>query len=85
MKYEKPQIEVMDFDFSEFMTGSGDDNDPGHGHTCGTYVKGQSCGSWSTTSFGGGSCSNYNGKKCFGYTDSTHSYCKEYGVSCGSF
>ena len=83
MKYEKPQAEVMQFDYSEFMTGS--PNDPGHGHTCGNYTRGQSCASWTTTSFGGGSCSQYNGQKCYGYTDGTHSNCGEYGISCSNF
>ena len=81
MIYEKAVAEIVKFDdFAEFMTDS-----PGHGHTCGTYIKGQSCSSWTTTAFGGGSCNSYNGKECYGYSDSTHDWCDEYGISCGSF
>ncbi len=94
MKYEKPEVEVVAFDFAEFMAASSDVNPTPRecngytdsvGHSCGTYSQGSGCGSWSTPSFGGGSCNNYNGKKCYGYTDSTHSYCAEYGISCGKF
>ena len=88
MKYEKPQVEVVEFENEGFMTTSADPNDPGHGHTCGTYVKGQSCASWTTTSFGGGTCSSYNGHKCSGYTDNNHpssNPCKSYGLSCSNF
>ena len=90
MKYEKSEVEVVKFEFEGFMTSSG----PGGfcasytdsvGHTCSNYTPGSSCGSWSTPSFGGGSCSNYDGKKCYGYTDSSHNYCAEYGISCGKF
>ena len=92
MKYEKPEVDVVEFDFSEFMICSSNPGNPdscpsdaGYGHTCGAYVKGESCTSWTTTSFGGGSCRNYNGHKCYGYTDSTHTKCAEYGITCGSF
>lgn len=89
MKYKKPEVEVIQFDYSEFMTGSMDSvscpSDAGKGHTCETYVKGSSCSSWTTTAFGGGSCSNYNGHKCYGYTDPTHHNCSEYGVTCSKF
>ena len=90
MKYEKPEVEVVKFEFEGFMTSSG----PGGvcsgytdsvGHTCGTYTAGSSCGNWSTPSFGGGSCNNYDGKKCYCYTDNKHTYCAEYGVTCGKF
>ena len=90
MKYEKSEVEVVKFEFEGFMTSSG----PGGvcsgytdsvGHTCGNYTAGSSCGSWSTPSFGGGSCNNYDGKKCYGYTDNKHTYCAEYGVTCGKF
>ena len=87
MKYEKPQAEVLLFDYSVFMTGSSDDcpNYAGYGHECGTYTKGELCLSWKTISFGGGSCSNYNGKKCSGYSDGTHTHCADYGISCSKF
>ena len=98
MKYEKPEVEFVEFDFAGFMTGSSDGNptEPtapdscsGYrdsvGHECGTYTQGSGCASWSTPSFGGGSCNNYNGKKCYGYTDNTHTYCSEYGISCSKF
>ena len=90
MKYEKPEVELVKFDFADIMTSSL----PGGmctgytdsvGHTCGTYTAGSSCVSWSTPSFGGGRCDNYNGSKCFGYTDGTHDYCGEYGVNCSHF
>ena len=88
MKYEKPQAEVMQFDYSEFMTGSSNtDNcpvDAGHGHTCGIYTKHESCQSWETISWNG-VCSNYNGHKCSGYTDDTHSYCSAYSITCANF
>ena len=93
MKYEKPEVEVVAFDFAEFMTSSGT-GDPtptectGYtdsvGHSCGTYSQGGGCGSWSTPSFGGGSCNRYDGHKCYGYTDN-RGYCAEYGISCGKF
>ena len=54
------------------------------GHNCGTYTKGSGCTSWTSQSWGS-SCNNFNGKKCYGYTDSTHTYCAEYGFTCGSF
>ncbi len=90
MKYEKPEVEVVKFDFSEFMANSSNPTEcngytDSVGHTCGTYTQGSGCSSWSTPSFGGGSCSSYDGKKCYGYTDNTHSNCREYGISCGSF
>ena len=90
MKYEKPEVEVVKFDSEGFMTASGSPTTcSGYtdsvGHVCGTYVAGQSCNSWTTPSFGGGSCSNYNGHKCYGYTDGTHSNCTEYGTTCGKF
>ena len=95
MKYEKPEVEFVEFDFAGFMTSSSNNNPTASdscsgytdsvGHTCGTYSSGSSCGTWSTPSFGGGSCNNYNGHKCYGYTDNTHTYCAEYGVSCGKF
>ena len=94
MKYEKPEVEFVEFDFAGFMTGSpnGNPTEPttpvscySHtdsvGHQCVTYTQGVSCGSWTTPSFGGGTCNNYNGKKCYSYTDSTHNHCNEYGVS----
>ena len=93
MKYEKPEAEVVEFENSEFMAGSMIDGrcagytDP-VGHSCTTYTSGSSCGSWSTPSFGGGSCGTYDGHKCYGYTDSNHpssSPCAEYGVTCGRF
>ncbi len=88
-KYEKPEFEVLNFNFAEFMTGSTGGPCSGYtdsvGHTCGTYTPGSGCSSWSTPSFGGGSCGNYDGKKCYGYTDNTHSYCSEYGISCAKF
>ena len=83
MRYEKPQAEVMEFDFAEFMMASG--NGPGFGHTCSVYTKGSSCAGWTTTAFGGGNCSNYDGKKCYGYSDGSHSNCREYGISCSNF
>ena len=92
MKYEKPDAEIVAFDVPEFMTGSSEGAPQtcnGYtdsvGHTCGTYTAGSGCASWSTPSFGGGSCSNYNGSKCYGYTDGTHNYCAEYGISCAKF
>ncbi len=92
MKYEKPEAEVVAFDFSEFMASSGEQTPSqcsGYtdsvGHVCGTYTQGSGCTSWTTPSFGNGSCSSYDGKKCYGYSDSTHDYCAEYGVSCGKF
>ena len=92
MKYEKPEAEVVAFDFPVFMASSGETAPrvcSGYtdsvGHVCGTYTQGSSCASWTTPSFGGGSCSNFNGHKCYGYTDSTHNYCQEYGTSCGKF
>ena len=91
MKYEKPEVEFVSFDLSGFMTASSDSPaicstyTDSVGHTCGTYTQGSGCTSWSTPSFGGGSCSDYNGHKCYGYSDNTHSYCKAYGVSCGKF
>lgn len=91
-KYEKPEVDVVAFDFSEFMansSNSGPTECTGYtdsvGHKCGVYTQGGGCASWSTPSFGGGSCSNYNGKKCYGYTDATHNYCSEYGVTCAKF
>ncbi len=90
MRYEKPVAEVVKFDFAEFMTasltggvcGSYTDN---VGHTCTNYTAGSSCGTWSSPSFGGASCSNYDGKKCYGYTDDRHTNCTEYGISCSKF
>ena len=93
MKYEKPEVEVVTFDFSEFMASSSESTTPKEcsgytdsvGHTCGTYTQGGGCASWGTPSFGGGSCNQYDGKKCYGYTDATHSYCAEYGITCANF
>lgn len=91
MKYEKPDADIVAFDVSEFMTSSTESapqNCSGYtdpvGHTCGTYTAGSGCTNWTTPSWNG-SCGNYDGKKCYGYTDSTHSYCKEYGVTCAKF
>ena len=91
MKYEKPDVEVIEIDSSEFMLCSGNGkpqdtcpSDAGHGHSCGTYVKGESCSSWTSTSWNA-SCGNFNGKKCYGYSDSSHSYCTEYGFNCKNF
>ena len=91
MKYEKPEAETVVFDHSEFMAGSMINGScTGYtesvGHTCTTYTSGSSCDSWSTPSFGGGSCQTYNGHKCYVYTDSSHTTpCREYGISCGKF
>ena len=89
MTYEKAEVEVLQFDSQEFMTSSVQFPCTGYtdsvGHTCDSYSQGSSCTSWKTPSFGGGSCSNYDGKKCYGYSDGTHRWCKEYGVSCGKF
>ncbi len=92
MKYEKPEADVVAFDFSEFMTGSGSTipmyctgYSDGHGHTCGNYTEGTSCMDFTSTSFGNATCRNYDGKKCYAYSDGTHSNCTEYGYSCGSF
>lgn len=88
-KYEKPEFEVLDFNFAEFMTGSTGGPCSGYtdsvGHVCRSYVPGSSCSSWTTPSFGGGSCSSYDGHKCYGYTDGTHGNCSEYGISCAKF
>ena len=90
MKYEKPEVEIIKFDFTNIMTSSMAGGicsgyTDSVGHTCGNYTQGSSCGSWSTTAFGGGSCGNYDGKKCYGYTDSTHPNCREYGITCSKF
>ena len=95
MKYEKPEVEVVAFDFSEFMLCSSNPVNPGPqqctgytdsvGHTCGTYTQGSGCSSWTSPGFGGATCSSFDGKKCYGYTDSTHSNCQEYGYTCGKF
>ena len=89
MKYEKPEVEIVQFDFAEFMTASSAGPCNGYtdsvGHTCGGYTPGTSCTTWSTPSFGGGSCNTYNGHKCSGYTDSTHTYCTDYAITCSKF
>ena len=89
MRYEKPVAEVVKFDFAEFMTASLSGGvcstyTDEVGHTCGAYTAGSSCSNWSTPSWSG-SCGNYDGKKCYGYTDSTHPNCREYGISCSKF
>ena len=89
--YKKPEVEVIRVDSDGFMTAS--NGTPSEcsgytdsvGHTCGTYTQGSGCASWTTPSFGGGSCGNYDGHKCYGYTDGSHSYCEEYGISCSKF
>ena len=80
MKYMKAHAEIVEFDNCVFMQDS-----PGYGHTCGNYTKGVHCSSWTTTSFGGGSCTDYDGHKCDGYTDNTHNNCSEFGITCGKF
>ena len=93
MKYEKAEADVVKFDFSEFMAASMANDtcnvySDGKGHTCGTYVKGQSCTSFTSTSWGGTNCSSYNGRICSGYTDNRHpasNPCSTYGYSCGNF
>ena len=90
MKYEKPEVEVVKFEFEGFMTSSLPggicyDYTDSVGHKCNSYTAGSNCGSWSTPSFGGGSCSNYNGNKCYAYTDSTHTNCRDYTIECSKF
>ena len=93
MKYEKARVTVVQFDFAEFMTGSligghCSGYSDGHGHTCGEYTQGSSCSNFTTTAWGGATCSSYNGYKCYSYTDSSHPVnnpCKEYGYTCSSF
>ena len=91
MIYNKAIVEVVYFDYREFMMGSLDssgycnDYTDSHGHRCGSYQKGESCSSWTTPSFGGGSCSNYNGHICNGYTDDHSTGCADYSISCGNF
>lgn len=92
MIYNKAIVEVVYFDYREFMMGSLDslghcnDYTDSYNHHCGSYQQGTSCNSWTTPSFGGGSCSTYDGSHCNGYTDSNHSTgCAGYGVSCAHF
>ena len=89
MKYEKPQVEVMQFDYADFITASGNGGPcngytDSVGHTCGAYSNGN-CSSWTSPSFGGSTCSSYDGHKCHGYSDNRHSNCAEYGISCATF
>jgi len=91
MMYRKAIAEVLRFDdFVEFMTGSlqPDGSCSGYtdsvGHYCGTYESGRSCSGWTTPSWGG-SCDNYDGHKCYGYSDSTHPNCGQYSIRCENF
>ncbi len=90
MTYQKPEVEIVLFDFEGFMTGSlmgglcaGYTDSVGH--NCGTYTVGSSCTSWTTPSFGGATCASYNGRICKGYTDNSHNPCTSYGTSCKVF
>ena len=93
MKYDKPTAKVVEFDFAEFMAGSlVNGTCSGYtdsvGHVCGSYVQGSSCSAWTSPSFGGAICDNYDGHICRSYTDDKHpasNPCREYGTTCRVF
>lgn len=72
MKYEKLEMEVVQFRFNEFMTGSLDpatkhcDDYYFNGNHCQSYTQSQSCsdfdyGSYHCGTFNNNTCNNYRG------------------------
>ncbi len=91
MKYEKPSVEVIQFNTEAFMTGStnpsGPHDEPLGSFTCGTYSQGGSCTniSWSSTGY---SCGSYTYGNCQNVTSPPGSMgdrCYAWKLTCSKF
>ena len=85
MKYEKAKVNVVTFDFTEFMTESPHD-EPLGSFTCGTYKAGESCNNISWQS--GYSCGVYTNGHCQGVESpagSTGDGCYAWKLTCSKF
>ena len=85
MTYEKPQAEVMEFDFDAFIRCSGDT--PIGSFTCGQYSQGGSCSniSWSSSGYSCGSYTNGNCQSVSSPPGSTGDGCNAWKLTCSKF
>ena len=85
MKYEKPEAQVVEFDFDAFIRCSGDV--PLGSFTCGHYTQGGSCSniSWSSTGY---TCGSYTNGNCTNVTSPAGSMgdgCRAWKLTCSKF
>lgn len=85
MTYEKPQAEVMKFDFDSFIACSGDV--PLGNFTCGYYTQGVSCNSiaWPTTGYTCKTYSNGNCQSVYSPSGSMGDGCYAWKLTCSKF
>ena len=85
MTYEKPQAEVMQFDFDSFIACSGDT--PIGSFTCGQYTQGGTCSniSWTSTGYSCGSFSDGNCQNVYSPSGSMGDGCNAWKLRCYNF
>ena len=85
MKYEKPQAEIIKFDFDAFIRCSGDT--PIGKFTCGSYTQGASCSSvtWPGTGYSCGSFSSGNCQSVYAPPGSDGDGCHAWKLTCSNF
>lgn len=89
MRYEKPQIEVVQFDYDAFIRCSNDGphDDPIGSFTCGTYSHGGTCVniSWYSSGY---TCGSYTNGNCSAVTSPPGSMgdgCPAWRLTCSKF
>ena len=85
MTYQKPQAEVIRFEYGSFIATSGDT--PIGNFTCGLYTIGGSCNSisWNASGY---TCSVYSNGNCGGVSSppgSTGDGCHAWKLTCSKF